>query len=501
MKRRAVLAIDQGTTGTRAILFDEKASFLSSAYQEFPQYYPHPGWVEHHPNEIWKSTLHVIRQALKKAHLEASKIEAIGMTNQRETTILWDKTTGRSIYPAIVWQDRRTAHFTSALRQAGYEPVVREKTGLVLDPYFSASKIHWLMNHIPGLRRKAERGLIAFGTIDTWLLWKLTGGKVHATDFTNASRTLLFNIKNCQWDPELLQIFKVPEAILPEVKDSSARFGQTVAQGPLVKGIPVTAIMGDQQAALYGQGCYEKGQAKNTYGTGCFVVMNLGKRFKKPPVGLLATLACSEEGKARYALEGSIFIAGAAIQWLRDGLKFFHHAKETESLARKVSDSGGVTVIPALAGLGSPYWNPHVRGMITGLTRGTRREHIIRATLESLAHQTADVMEIMKKYSGHAVKELKVDGGATANKLLMQFQADILDLPVLVSERSESTAWGVAKLAAQAIHLWPSLKKIDRRQKYCRFIPKMRFAERKKHRDLWKQEIERLLFRSGKSSL
>ncbi len=494
MKPRAVLAIDQGTTGTRAILFDQNASFLSSAYQEFSQFYPQPGWVEHDPLEIWKSCRAVISQALTKVRLDASRIETIGITNQRETTILWDKTTGKPVHRAIVWQDRRTAHLTSALRQAGCEPVIREKTGLVLDPYFSASKIRWLLEHIPGLRRKAERGKIAFGTIDTWLLWNLTGGKVHSTDFTNASRTLLFNIKTRQWDPALLKIFKIPEAILPEVKDSGACFGYTFGQPPLGGGTAINAILGDQQAALYGQSCYEKGRAKNTYGTGCFLMMNMGRKFIKPPFGLLSTLACDGEGKPVYALEGAIFIAGAAIQWLRDGLGFFRHAGETEKLARSVNDSGGVVVIPALAGLGSPYWNPHVRGMITGLTRGTRREHIIRATLESLAHQTADVMELMEKYSGHSVKELKVDGGATANHWLMQYQADLLNLPVLVSERAESTAWGAAKLAGHSVRFWPSLKRIDERQKYRKCAPKMKSAERKKSRLIWKQEIERLLF-------
>ncbi len=494
MKPRAVLAIDQGTTGTRAILFDQKASPISSAYQEFSQIYPQPGWVEHDPVEIWKSCRAVINQALAKSRLEASAIEAIGITNQRETTILWDKGTGKPVHPAIVWQDRRTAHFTSGLRKLGYEPVIREKTGLVLDPYFSASKIRWLFDHIPGLRRRADRGKIAFGTIDAWLLWKLTGGKVHATDFTNASRTLLFNIKTRQWDPALLKIFKIPEAILPEVKNSGSCFGYTRDPNSLSKGIPITAMMGDQQAALYGQSCYEKGQAKNTYGTGCFLMMNLGTQFKKPPFGLLATLACDEEGKSSYALEGAIFIAGAAIQWLRDGLGFFRHARETEKLARKVPDSGGVVVIPALTGLGSPYWNPHVRGMMTGLTRGTRREHIIRATLESLAHQTADVMELMEKYSGHSVQELKVDGGATANKWLMQYQADLLNLPVLASERAESTAWGAAKLAGHSVGFWPSLKRIDGRQKHRKFAPKMKPADRNKSRLIWKREIKRLLF-------
>lgn len=494
MKRRVILALDQGTTGTRAILYDQNASSVASAYQEFTQYYPRPGWVEHDPLEIWQSTLNVIKQALQKSKLSSSQIIAIGITNQRETTLLWDRKTGRPIHRALVWQDRRTAPLTEKFKKQGLEKKIHAKTGLVLDPYFSASKIHWMLEHIPGLRKKAQSGQILFGTMDTWLLWKLTGGRSHATDYTNASRTLLFNIKTKKWDEELLKYFSVPKTILPQTQASGSQFGSTVKQGPLQAGIPILAIMGDQQAALYGQACYKKGEAKNTYGTGCFIMMNLGSQVHRVPKGLLLTLACDIQGKPVYALEGSIFIAGAAIQWLRDGLQFFKQAKESESLARSVSDSGGVTVIPALAGLAAPYWNPHVRGMITGLTRGTTRAHIVRATLESLAQQTADVMECMEQFAGGAVRQLKVDGGATHNQFLMQFQADLLGLPVLVSDLPESTAWGVGKLAAKIADFWPSLKAIDSRRKYRLFKPRMKFSLRHKFRKIWKHEIQRLLF-------
>lgn len=491
--RSAVLALDQGTTGTRAMLYDRRGKCLASAYQEFRQYYPHPGFVEHDALEIWQTTLKVISLALQRAKIKFSDLVSIGITNQRETTVLWDRKTGKPVHRAIVWQDRRTADFCQSLRAKGFEKEFREKTGLVLDPYFSGTKIHWLLEHIPGLRRKAERGHILFGTMDTWLAWKLTGGKSHITDFTNASRTLLFNIKTHSWDKKLLGIMKVPEAVLPAAESSGEEFGRTAAQGPVTSGIPIHAMMGDQQAALYGQGCYKSGEVKNTYGTGCFIVMNLGKKIQKVPFGLLATLACDEDGNPVYALEGSIFIAGAAVQWLRDGLGFFRHASETYGMARRVKDTGGVTVIPAFAGLGSPYWNPNVRGAVTGLTRGTKREHIVRATLEAIAHETADVLDRMKVLYGHSIKSLKVDGGATANPFLMQFQADILDLPILVSDIQESTAWGVAKLAAKKSGFWTDLYAIDRHRKYRRYKPRMKTPERASRRRLWQREINRLL--------
>ncbi len=488
----AVLAIDQGTTGTRAIVYDRSGNFLASAYQEFCQHYPRPGWVEHDPEEIWKSVLAVTRRALQRAQISASTVAAIGITNQRETTVLWDRKTGKPLAPAIVWQDRRTAEICLSLKKSPGEKIFRDKTGLVLDPYFSGTKIQWLLQHLPGLKRKAANGKLAFGTIDSWLLWNLTGGRAHATDFTNASRTLLFNIRTRRWDPELLKILKIPESILPAVQDSGSRFGETVSLGVLKRGVPIFSMIGDQQAALYGQACYRKGEVKNTYGTGCFVVLNLGSRFQKPPFGLLATLACDEKGQPVYALEGSVFIAGAAIQWLRDGLGFFKHAQETEKLAKKVKDAGGVTVIPAFAGLASPYWNASVRGVISGLTRGTTRAHIVRATLESIAHQTADVLDRMKEEKV-SIRELKVDGGATENSFLMQFQADLLGIPILVSDMAESTAWGAAKLAAKTAGLWPSLAALDVKRRFKRFVPRMKRATVRGLRHHWQKEVERLL--------
>lgn len=496
MKRAVVLAIDQGTTGTRAILYDHSGKSLGSAYQEFRQHYPHPGWVEHNPQEIWNSCLSVIRRALSSAKLPSQAIVAIGITNQRETTILWDKSSGRPVYPAIVWQDRRTADLCSQLEKKGYSPLFRNRTGLVLDPYFSGSKIEWLLHHHPALRQRIRNGKILFGTIDTWLLWNLTRGKSHKTDFTNASRTLLCNIKTRKWDPDLLKCFKIPENLLPEILNSAAIFGYTEKQGPLHSGIPIYAMVGDQQAALYGQACYQKGDSKNTYGTGSFVMTHLGTKLQKIPFGLLATLACQKDGSPAFALEGSIFIAGAAVQWLRDGLKLFSHSGESEPMARSVQNNAGVTVIPAFVGLGSPYWNPHARGVITGLTRGVKREHIVRATLEAIAHQSADVIDRMKECTSSRIKVLKVDGGATRNNFLMQFQADILNIPVCVSAVSESTAWGAAKLAAMKSGFWPSLDAIDRRTRYKIFRPHMTESLRTSLRNHWQSQISNLLANS-----
>ncbi len=492
----AVLAIDQGTTGSRALCYGHRALPIASSYQEFHQYYPSPGCVEHDPFEIWKSVLAVSQSALTRAKTRSSQLAAIGITNQRETTILWDKKSGKPVYRAIVWQDRRTAAICGQLKKRGLEPLFRKKTGLILDPYFSGTKITWLLDHIPGLRRRAKKGEILFGTIDTWLLWNLTGGKVHATDATNASRTLLYNIRKRDWDRELLKLLNVPQEILPEVKDSGSDFGKTASVGPFKSGVPILALMGDQQSALYGQSCYTEGSVKNTYGTGCFAVLNLGKHYHPPPFGLLTTLACDKQGKPAYALEGAIFIGGAALQWLRDGLKFFVKASETEKLARRVKDTGGVTVIPALTGLGSPYWNPHVRGQITGLTRGTTREHIIRATLEALAHQNADMLEGMQKGSGRPIRELKVDGGATSNRFLMQFQADLLGIPVWVSDIAESTVWGAAKLAGRVAGFWNE-RQMERKRKYLRFVPAMKVALRKRLRSRWKKEVAYLLARDA----
>lgn len=496
MKPLAVLAIDQGTTGSRAICYGRNATAIASSYREFGQHYPSPGWVEHDPLEIWKSVLTVSKEALLRAKIPSPQIAAIGVTNQRETVVLWEKKTGKPVHRAIVWQDRRTAHACDLLKKRGFEQTIRSKTGLVIDPYFSGTKIAWLLEHIPGLRRRAQRGEILFGTIDTWLLWNLTGGRVHATDATNASRTLLFNIRKKDWDPQLLKIFNIPRQILPEVRDSGSNFGTTIAVGPFKAGVPIFALIGDQQAALYGQSCYAAGSVKDTYGTGCFAVLNLGNRYRRPPFGLLATLACDKQGKPVYALEGAIFMGGAAIQWLRDGLKLFSHARETEAMARSVKNSGGVTVIPAFTGLGSPHWNPHVRGTITGLTRGTTREHIVRATLEALAHQNVDMLEGMQKGAGRRLRELKVDGGATSNCFLMQFQADMLGLPVLVSDIAESTAWGAAKLAGRKSGFWND-RQMERKRRFRWFLPAMKPAKRHRLRDHWAKEVAHLLSRDA----
>ncbi len=487
--RGFLLALDQGTTGSRALIYDRNAKVVSSAYQEFPQYYPKPGWVEHDPEEIWRSVLSVIRKSLLSAKLKFSDIQIIGITNQRETVVVWDKKTGKPLYRAIVWQDRRTSSFCDKLKKNGLENKIQAKTGLILDPYFSATKIHWLLKNVPGIKSKALKGQALLGTIDTWLLWKLTNGRVHATDFTNASRTLLFNIRTRKWDPELLKIFQVPPQMLPEVKNSGTNFGS--ADVKKFKGeAKIFSMIGDQQAALYGQSCYKAGESKNTYGTGCFLLMNLGNKYKKPPAGLLTTLACDRTGKSVYAFEGSVFIAGAVIQWLRDGLRFFDKASETEALIKDIHDTGGVVFVPAFAGLGAPYWRPNARGMITGLTRGTQKSHIIRAALESIAQQTADILEVMEKGAGRRLKELKVDGGATKNNFLMQFQADLLRIPVMVSEISESTAWGAAKLAAHASGFWNARLE---QKKYTKHRPKGPVTEALRLRKTWKKEIARLL--------
>ena len=493
MKKKVVLAIDQGTTGTRAILYDANGKVKGAGYQEFTQYYPKPGWVEHNPEEIFQTTLRVIGRALRSAKISSKSIAAIGITNQRETTLLWDGKTGKPYHRAIVWQDRRTTSYCSTLKKKNLESRFRNKTGLVLDPYFSGTKITWMLDHVKGLREKARKGRVLFGTIDTWLIWKLTGGHSHATDFTNASRTLLFNIKAKKWDDELLRYIRIPKSILPEAKESGALFGQTVKKGPVASGIPIHAVMGDQQAALYGQACYQSGQAKNTYGTGAFVVMNQGEKWKKIPFGLLGTIACDKEGRPVYAFEGSIFIAGAAIQWLRDEMKFFKSAEQSESIIKRLKDCGGVTMIPAFVGLGSPYWNADARGMISGITRGTSRAHIIRAALESIAHQTVDVTSLMEEKSGRKLKTLKVDGGATANSFLMQAQANLLGKPVWVSDISESTAWGVAKLAAYKTKFWPNLERIDRHRNFKKYRPRMTASHRTEERKNWKREINRVL--------
>lgn len=493
-----ILAIDQGTTGTRALLYDHQGRLRGSAYQEFHQYYPSPGWVEHDPNEILNSTSQVIRRALSETRLSPQKIVAIGITNQRETTVLWERKTGRPIARAIVWQDRRTTGLCQKLKKEGLEPFFRRRTGLVLDPYFSGTKISWLLDTISSLRRRASRGDILFGTIDTWLLWNLTGGKVHATDATNASRTLLLNLRKIRWDPEILKCLKIPSAILPEVHPSSFPFGKTSAFGPLKAGIPIAALVGDQQGALFGQGCYRAGEMKNTYGTGCFLVLNEGRHYRAPSQGLLGTLACDESGKPSYALEGAVFIAGAALQWLRDGLGLIRKAAESERIARRLRDTGGVVMVPAFTGLGAPYWNPNVRGAIFGLTRGTGREHLVKAALESIAYQTADVFEAMTRVVGQKPRFLKVDGGAAANNYLMQFQADLVGIPVLRSDRTESTAWGAAKLAGIQSGFWRGVREVDRSRRYKKFLPRMSQRERSQRLASWREAVERLLGRFEK---
>lgn len=493
MRDQFILALDQGTTGTRAILYTHRGLILSSSYREFRQFYPKPGWVEHDPEEIWKSVQLVVKKAITDARIKAAQIGAIGITNQRETVVVWDRKSGKPLHRALVWQDRRTSDMTDHLKRQGHEKSIRTKTGLVLDPYFSASKISWLLNNVSGLRKKAAKGDLLFGTIDTWLLFKLTGGLSHKTDFTNASRTLLYDIRKKRWDPDLLKLFQVPGSMLPEVVPSGGCFGETLKTGVLPDGIPVMAMIGDQQAALYGQGCYHKGEMKNTYGTGCFVVLNMGTKTIKPPFGLLVTLACDMNGRPVYALEGAVFIAGALMQWLRDGLRFYENASESERIAVNAVDTHGVTIVPAFTGLASPHWRPEARGMISGLTRGVRREHIVRAALESIAHQSADVIDLMKKHAGRSVKQLKVDGGATANAFLMQVQADLLGMPVHVSDMKESTAWGAAKLAGFASGLWPDLDRIDRNRRYRVYHNKMKPPVRNSKRLAWKHELERVL--------
>ena len=441
-----LLAIDQGTTSSRTILFDLEGRLVRVAQREFPQYYPRPGWVEHEPEEIWQTQLVTLREVLALAKVSPKDVAAIGITNQRETTLVWERKTGSPLHRAIVWQDRRTAEFTDRLRQKGLEPWIREKTGLVLDPYFSASKLAWLLEHMLELRERAEAGEVCFGTVDTWLMFRLSGGRIFATDVTNASRTQLFNIQDLSWDPELLDVFGIPRAMLPEIKPSSGIFGET-DPGLLGRAIEITGVAGDQQAALFGQACFEPGMAKNTYGTGAFVVMNTGQR----PVfgeGVLTTLAWQIGKNAPvYALEGSIFVAGAAVQWLRDGLGLIQNAGEVEDLARSVSNTEGVYFVPALTGFGAPWWDPYARGLIIGLTRGSTKAHIARAALEAMAYQTADVIDVMQSAGGIRLRELRVDGGAAANDLVLQFQADVLETPVVRPRGTEVTALGAAYLA------------------------------------------------------
>ncbi len=487
-----ILSLDQGTTSSRAILFDRAAEIKSVAQSEFTQFFPEPGWVEHDAMEIWNCQLKVAKQAIRNLKIKSDDIAAIGITNQRETTLVWDKKTGIPIHPAIVWQDRRTAKICDQLKKKGLTNYVRKNTGLVIDAYFSGTKIKWILDNVKGARKRAEKGELLFGTIDSWLVYKLTGGKVHITDYSNASRTMIYNIKNLEWDKKLLKALDIPEAMLPEVKDSSKIYGHT---DPKLFGteIPIAGIAGDQQAALFGQACYKKGMAKNTYGTGCFMLMNTGTEMVTSKAGLLTTIAWGLNGKVTYALEGSVFIAGAAIQWLRDGLKIIDESPDSEFYAMKVEDTEGVYVVPAFAGLGAPYWDMYARGAIFGLTRGTNKAHLVRATLESLAYQTRDVLDAMKKDSKVNLTTLRVDGGASANDLLMHFQADILGTTVQRPEIIETTALGAAYLAGLAVGYWKKGEisknwKIDEE-----FKPEMEQKERTKLYKGWQDAVRRTM--------
>lgn len=453
------MALDQGTTSSRAILFDKSGSIKSVAQKEFTQIFPQPGWVEHDPMEIWSSQIGVATEAIAKAGLEGTHVAAIGITNQRETTVVWNRTTGKPIYNAIVWQDRRTAGYCDSLKAAGKEPMIREKTGLVIDAYFSGTKIKWILDNVNGARELAAKGELAFGTIDSWLIWNLTHGAVHATDITNASRTMLFNIHTQQWDEELLALLDIPASVLPEVKESSEVYGHT-ATGVFATEIPIAGIAGDQQSALFGQMCTAPGMVKNTYGTGCFMLMNIGEKPILSNNNLLTTVAWKVNGQVNYALEGSIFIAGAIVQWLRDGLGIIRASSEVEALAASIPQNDGVYLVPAFAGLGAPHWDQHARGTLVGMTRGTNSGHIARAALESIAYQTMDVLKAMEADANISIKELRVDGGATANNLLMQFQADILQSQVVRPGITETTALGAAYLAGLATGYWQDLEEI-----------------------------------------
>jgi glycerol kinase len=487
-----ILAIDQGTTGTTVILLDRSLSILAKVNQEYPQHYPQPGWVEHDPEEIWESTLQTISEALSRASIDESRIAGIGITNQRETTVVWNRATGKPIHRAIVWQDRRTASVCEKLKKKKLEPKIKRKTGLVLDAYFSGTKIAWILDHVPGARARVAKGELAFGTIDTFLTWRLTGGKAHVTDVSNASRTLLMNLKTLKWDPELLKIFRVPASVLPEIRSSSEVYGTTSGVRGLPDGIPVAGMAGDQQAALFGQACFAAGEAKCTYGTGSFLLMNTGKKIVASRYGMLTTVAWKIGDQTTYALEGSAFIAGAAIQWLRDGLKMISKASDIEALAASVPDSGGVTFVPGFVGLGGPHWRQEARGAILGLTRGTTQAHIARACLEGIAFLQYDILSAMQKDLGKKLKVLKVDGGATVNNLLMQFQSDILGVKLVRPKMIETTALGAAFLAGLAVGLWKNLPEIASHWKEDKtFTPAMPKKEVAVHLKRWNEAVRK----------
>lgn len=494
MDKKYVIALDQGTTSSRAIIFDRDGQIVKVAQSEFTQYYPKPGWVEHDPMEIWGTQSGVLRQVLESAGIRPQEIAAIGITNQRETTVVWDKNTGKPIYNAIVWQCRRTANICDELKARGLEDYVRENTGLVIDAYFSGTKIKWILDNVEGAREKAERGELLFGNIDTWLIWNLTRGKVHVTDYSNASRTMIFNIKELKWDERMLEELKIPASMLPEVRPSSEIYGVTDPQTLGGAEIPIAGIAGDQQAALFGQACFQAGMAKNTYGTGCFMLMNTGEEAVTSKNGLLTTIAWGVDGKVEYALEGSIFVAGAVVQWLRDELKIIHDAKDSEYFATQVEDNNGVYLVPAFVGLGAPYWDMYARGTIVGLTRGANRNHIIRAALESIAYQTRDVLEAMQEDSGIDLQALRVDGGAVANDFLMQFQSDILGVPVHRPEVIETTALGAAYLAGLAVGFWSGKDEISKKWNVNRiFEVEMEEERREELYKGWKRAVERSL--------
>ncbi len=492
MTKKYVLALDQGTTSSRAILFDPSGKSVGTAQKEFTQIYPKPGWVEHDPMEIWGTQSGVAREVLEKTGIRPEEIAAIGITNQRETTIVWEKSTGKPIYNAIVWQCRRTAGLCDELKAHGLETTIRENTGLVIDAYFSGTKVKWILDNVPGARERAKKGELLFGNVDTWLIWNLTRGKTHVTDYSNASRTMLFNISTLQWDETILDALDIPACMLPDAKPSSCIYGHT---DPLTFGgaaIPIAGDAGDQQAALFGQACFADGMAKSTYGTGCFLLMNTGEKRVPSRNGLLTTIAWGVDGKVEYALEGSIFVAGAAVQWLRDELKLIDNAAQSEELAAAVPDTNGVYVVPAFVGLGAPYWDMYARGAIVGLTRGANRNHIVRATLESIAYQTKDVLQAMQEDSGITLKALKVDGGAVANNFLMQFQADILGVPVERPKVTETTAMGAAFLAGLAVGFWKDKGEIAAKWNVDRtFQPILSAETRNKKYEGWKKAVER----------
>ncbi|RFC49618.1 MAG: glycerol kinase [Verrucomicrobia bacterium] len=463
MSRKFILALDQGTTSSRSLVFDRHGRVRGAAQQEFPQHFPRPGWVEHDPEDLWATIRRTALAAVAEANLTARDLAAIGLTNQRETTLLWDRRTGRPLAPAIVWQDRRTAALCEKLKRRGLEPLFRRRTGLVLDPYFSGTKLAWLLDHVPGARARAVRGELAFGTVDTWLLWKLTGGEVHATDVSNASRTLLLNLRTGAWDDELLRILRIPRAVLPAVRASSEVYGH-VTSIPALRGVPISGVAGDQQSALFGQACFRPGMAKNTYGTGCFLLRHTGKKPVVSRHQLLTTIAwrLGPDGPLEYALEGSVFIGGAVVQWLRDGLGLISRSADIEALAARAADNGGVYLVPAFTGLGAPHWDASARGAITGLTRGTTAAHLARAALESIAYQSVDLLRAMEADCGDKLRELRVDGGATVNNALMQFQADLLRVPVVRPRTTETTALGVAYLAGLAVGFWKNRAEIAR---------------------------------------